>query len=100
MSEEQTITYNLQVNAEQVYREVDRLSDELYTVLSLVRRLSGDERLDDAVRKIEVAIAALQAFQAMYLAIETGTGFGVLRAGMRIGIAVGTAVNVMYDVRR
>ena len=71
---ETEIQYNLTVTTELAYSEIRKLEITAMRVLGYIRRLTGDERLDAAITKIQQAIMAIRAMQMAMRALEMASG--------------------------
>jgi len=84
MSEEETVTFNLEINVEQTYSELRKAELVLYRYLSLARRAGLPEDLSRALGFIQRQIMFVRmlttAIIALNLAMSTGSYAGVALA--------------------
>lgn len=101
MSEE-TLDYtiNLQLSAE-CYSELRKLETSLFRILSYIRRMTGDENINNAIARVQQLITIIRMAQIALRALQIASGpIGWLYAGttvVSLGFAVG---DVMYDQTR
>jgi len=74
MSTEETVTFNLELNVEQPLSQVRRLETLLFRTVRLIRRLTGNESLDDALYKVQRFIMVVRLAHSAYIAFQAATG--------------------------
>jgi hypothetical protein len=70
MSEQQTIEFNLAINAEMSYSELRKLEIGLIRCLNLAQRFTGDENLKKGIATIQRSIMMLRTLQIAYHAVQ------------------------------
>lgn len=100
MSEE-TVTFNLEINLAPTYSEIRKLEAVLFRCLSIVERLSGDEKIDALINKIQRAITIIRMFQVALHALQVVSG----PVGWMFAITAGatawiTLNETIYDATR
>jgi len=87
---EETVTFNLEINLEPTYSEMRKFETVLMRSLSLLRRFSGNENVDNAIMAMQRAIATIRMLQITIMAFEAATGplgwayFGVTAASTAV----------------
>ena len=74
MSEEHLVTFNLELNVQQVYTELQRIQTLLFRIIGLLRRLGLPEEIDYAIAKIQRVIMAIRLLYTSLLALEAASG--------------------------
>jgi len=84
MSEEETVTFNLEINVEQTYNELRKAELVLYRYLGLARRAGLPEDISRALGFIQRQIMFVRMLTtsmiALNLAMSSGSPAGVLLA--------------------
>ena len=99
MSIDETVSFSLEVNIEKAYEDVRRLQTILSRSLGLIRRMSGNENLDDAIRKIQSMIAYLNTLRLAAAAAQAATGpIGLAMFGITMATTVASTYDLMMDM--
>lgn len=101
MSEDVEVQYSLTINTELTYSEIRKIEIMLVRVLGYIRRLTGNESLNQAIIWIQRAITTMRTLQMMVHAMEIASGpIGWAYAAVS-AIGAAFAVNdMMYDMTR
>ena len=96
MSMEETVTFNLELNVEQVIDNVRRLETLVYRTVGLLGRLGLPENIDQAIAKFQRLIMVIRLLHTSIIALQAATGpLGIALA--LVGIA--SAAISMTDLR-
>jgi len=74
MSEEQTVTFNLEVNVEEAKTNIAELNRLLTTYVALARRAGLPENILDAIAQIQQFRVAVQTLHRSIMLLYTTTG--------------------------
>jgi hypothetical protein len=101
MSEDQTVSFSLEVNVEPAYENIRKLETVLYRSLRLAARLTGNENLQEAMEVMQEAIATANKLRLAYAALQAARmAAGDPLAWALAGVAIGElAVDVMMEVQ-
>lgn len=104
MSDE-TITFNLELNAAQLQTEVRKLELLLFRSLDLLSRLGLPEEIDAAITKIQRLVMTIRLLHSAIIAIQAASGpIGWALAGIGIAVSVlstGELISdTLYDTTR
>lgn len=95
------MSFSLEVNIEQAYRDVRRLQALLYRTLGLLHRISGDEDLASTITQVQQLIAWLNTLRLTIAAVQAASGpigWGLALVG--IGETLLTGYEIMEYERR
>jgi hypothetical protein len=101
MSQQVEVDYLLTVNASPSYNEIRKLEMSLIRVMSLIRRFSGNEDINQLIDYIQKAITIARSLQIALRALQAASGpIGWLYAATTV---IGTGVMIgesFYDNSR
>ena len=81
--EDHKVSFSLEVNVDEAYRNIRRLQTLLYRTLSLLRRIGLPEEVDAAIMQIQRFIALMNMLRLTLIAFETASGpLGWAMAGL------------------
>ena len=88
MSEEETVTFNLELNVEKSYSDLRRLELLLYRTISLLRRFGLPEDLSRGLYLVQRMILSIRMLQTSLMAFYVATGpigYGLAIVGLASG---------------
>lgn len=93
------VSFSLEINVDEAYRELRRLETLAYRTLSLIRRFGLPEDIEAAITRIQQLIAAINALRLALIAFEAAQG----PVGWALAIVGGISAafsfaDVMYEV--
>lgn len=92
-----TIEYTIAVNTEMTHSELRKLEASIMRILYLIRRVSGNDTLDNAIEQSQRLLIILRSVQIAIRAIEVASGpIGWLYAATSV-IGVGLSGYAMYE---
>lgn len=98
-TEDHIVSFSLEVNVEKAYQDLRRVQTVLYRTLDLVKRLSGDENIDQAITKIQRMIAIINQLRLTIIALEAASGpIGWLLAGIGAASFLVTTAEFAMDM--
>ena len=89
---DETVSFSLEINIEKAYVEIRRFQTLLFRTLNLVQRLSGDEKLDAFVSKLQRLISILNTARLTIAAFQIAAG--PIGWGLAIVGLAGTALTI------
>lgn len=99
MSMDQGVSFSLEVNVEKAYEDVRRLQTVFSRTLGLVRRLSGNENLNQTIALMQRTIAIANQLRLALAALQAARmASGDPLAWAMAGLAVGEVAVSMYEV--
>jgi len=71
---QETITFNLEVIADDATENVRRLETLIFRTLGLLRRLGLPENIDAAILKIQQLVMTIRILHSAFIALQAATG--------------------------
>ena len=90
------VSFSLEINIEKAYVEIRRVQTLLFRTLNLVQRLSGDEKLDAFVSKLQRLISILNTTRLTIMAFQIAAG--PIGWGLAIVGLAGTALTIAEEM--
>jgi hypothetical protein len=107
MSEEETVTFNLELNVEPALNSMRQIEGLTFRTLGYMKRLGLPENVNQAIDTIQNVTMTLRLLHSAIIAIELASGpIGWWRAGLAIagtGLALASTINEIdstYDAQR
>lgn len=92
MSEEQTVTFNLELNVERAISSARQLESVFFRALALAQRLGLPENIEQGIQKIERLIMTIRLLHTAFIMLEASTPYGWAMALLSVsGVAITTA---------
>ena len=73
-TEDTTVSFSLEVNVEKAYEDIRKLEMLLYRIIGLFRRLGMPEDVEQAIIKVQKAIAILNMYRLTVAAAQAAAG--------------------------
>lgn len=87
--EDHQVSFSLELNVAKAYENVRRLETIIYRTMGLMRQLGLPENIDQAISKVQSAIAVLNQYRLTVAAAQAASGpYG----WALLGISVGTTI--------
>lgn len=100
MSEQHTVSLTVDLDLEHANTQLRQLETVCFRILGLIRRFSGDERIDAAIRKIQEFIMLIRQLQIAITLFWAASGpLGWAMFGISAVTAIATGVD-FFDVSR
>jgi len=90
------VSFSLEINIEKAYVEIRRFQALLFRTLNLVQRMSGDEKLDAFVSKLQRLISILNQARLTIMAFQIAAG--PIGWGMAIVGLAGAALTIAEEM--
>lgn len=74
MSAEESVTFNLELNVEQVINNTRRLETLLFRTLGLLGRLGLPENIDQAIAQVQRLVMNIRLLHTAMVALEAASG--------------------------
>jgi len=91
-----TVSFSLEVNIQEAYEDIRRVETILFRTLNLVQRLSGDEKLDAFVSKLQRLIMIVNQARLTIAAFQIVAG--PIGWGLAIVGLAGTALTIAEEM--
>lgn len=98
MSEEQTVTFNLELNVERALSNVRQLESVFFRALSLAQRLGLPEDIEQGIQKVQRMVMMLRLLHTTMIMVEAATPYGWAMALISVaGVSI-TAAEMTHEV--
>jgi len=91
-----TVSFSLEVNIEKAYEDIRRVQTLLFRILNIVQRMSGDEKLDAFISKLQRLIMILNQARLTIIAFQIASG--PIGWGLAIVGLAGTALTIAEEM--
>ncbi len=99
MSEEETVTFNLELNVEQCIDNIRQIEALLYRTMGLLHRLNLPDDIEQGIARLQRLIMTIRLTHTALIALEAASGpLGWALAGVGIVSAAWTAYDVAYEM--
>jgi len=86
------IQYSLTLNTELAYNDLRKLEITFMRIFSYLRKMTGDERIDAAMRKVQQFITLLRTAQIAMRALDVATMTNPIGIAFALTTLVATAI--------